>query len=216
MQLKSHSEKEMRLLKKIKDLEKERDVALEKESQLVENAQAKEEALAARAAETEANLRADFEQKSAKFQETLENEKALVSSLSDELNAAKMQLASAKNEKFSSQNGTRVASTCPNDLNISEEIERLTFEKRQIIAFFIQVFTKIKSFTKLFQIIAVYVFWKLGRKIFKKTADPGHSELPSELSRVRFFITIYNYLYIFSTSKSLRRHLSITVGSKAR
>jgi hypothetical protein len=216
MQLKSHSEKEIRLLKKIKDLEMDLDVALEKESQLVENAQAIEEALAARAAETEAHLRADFEQQSAQFQETLENEKELVSSLSDELNAAKMQLASAKNETCSSQNATRVASACPNDLNISEEIERLTSEKRQIIAFFIQVFTKNKFFTKLFQFIAVYVFWKLGGKIFKKTADPGHSELASELSRVRFFITIYNYFYIFSISKSLRRHLSITEGSKAR
>jgi len=174
MQLEKHLEKEMESFKRIKDLEKEIEVTQEKETQLVENARAKEETLAANAVDIELKLRADFEQKSAKIQAFLENEKALVNSLSDELNAAKMQLASAKNETCSSKNSTTFVTACSNDLYYVEEIARLTAEKRQIVAFFVQCF-------------AVYVLsvvlWKLGKRIFKKSEKPGHSELPSELSR---------------------------------
>ena len=75
----------------------------------------------------------------AKFEESLQNEKALVGLLSGELDAAKMQLASAKNQTCSSKNVTAVSS-CSNDLDLDEEIERLTSEKRQIVAFILQVF----------------------------------------------------------------------------
>ena len=75
----------------------------------------------------------------AKFEESLQNEKALVGLLSGELDAAKMQLASAKNQTCSSTNVTAVSS-CSNDLDLDEEIERLTSEKRQIVAFILQVF----------------------------------------------------------------------------
>ncbi|CBY20884.1 unnamed protein product [Oikopleura dioica] len=169
-QLEKHLEEEMRLMRKIEELEKEREVMEKKEAQLLEKAHAKEEALEASANQFKAMLRADFEQESAKFEESLQNEKALVGLLSGELDAAKMQLASAKNQTCSSKNVTTDVSSCLNDLDLDEEIERLTSEKRQIVAF-------------ILQFLAVYVFWKLGRKFFKKAEDPEHSEIPSELSR---------------------------------
>jgi len=139
-QLEKHLEEEMRLMRKIEELEKEREVMQKKEAELLEKAHAKEEALEASANQFKAMLRADFKQESAKFEESLQNEKALVSLLSGELDAAKMQLASAKNQTCSSKNVTTAVSACSNDLDLDEEIERLTSEKRQIVAFILQVF----------------------------------------------------------------------------
>ena len=82
----------------------------------------------------------------AKFEESLQNEKALVGLLSGELDAAKMQLASAKNQTCSSKNVTTDVSSCLNDLDLDEEIERLTSEKRQIVAFILQVFKNNECF----------------------------------------------------------------------
>jgi len=63
--------------------------------------------------------------------------------------------------------------------------------------------------------LAVYVFWKLGRKFFKKAEDPEHSEIPSELSRVSYLIEILNNKYVFSILRSWKRRLSTTVVSSA-